>query len=196
MSKAITAAMIAASALVLGGCGQKTEGPKAPLLTINDAMTKVMEPNAQTIWDTVSKAYNDVGDGLVDIKLTDADWTKIAKASRAVKDRAQQIADGDHIVVAAPNEPILGAQAVGVKGKIGPEWDAASVQQIQAKINANPKLFSEKARALVDSMDAIGRAASSRDVLALYKATSNVDEVCDGCHEPFWGTDEPPPAPK
>ncbi len=190
MLKTSAAMMAAATALMLSGCGKQEATP-----TINASMTGIMEPAAQAIWDIVSSAYNDKGDALVGAKLTDADWTKVRDASQKLKDRALLLANAEHIVVAASNEPILGSQAVGTKGEIGAAWDALSAQQVQARIDADHPMFAKKAQGLADAADAINRAAMSKDVILLYKATSGLDEVCDGCHEPFWGTDEPPPFP-
>lgn len=201
MLKGSAAAMTAASLLLLCGCGQQAaqnqSAEKPAIPTINDTMRQVMEPRAETIWGLVSKAYNDIGDGLVASKLSDADWRKIGDSAREMKARAQILVDNaDHLTVAAPNEPIMGSQAVGIKGNIGKEWDAASAEQIHARIAADPKKFAEKAKVLVDSADAMARAAGTRDAGLLYKESSQLDEVCDGCHQPFWGTDEPPAFPK
>jgi hypothetical protein len=191
MLKASAGLMAAVAILVLGGCTKKAETP-----TINASMTDVMEPSAEKIWDTVSKAYNEIGDGLLADKLNDQDWKAIGDASRALKERAEILAKTDHIVVANANEPILGSQAVGIKGQIGAAWDAVNAQTVQSRIDARPDLFKEKARVLVDAADAINRASQTRDVALLYKVASDMDEVCDGCHEPFWGTDEPPAPPR
>jgi len=197
MLKLSAAAFAAATVLMLAGCGKK-ETPEEPAIpTINNSMRQVMQPGADIIWGMMDKAYNDVGDGLVSAKLSEDDWSKIGASARAMKDRAQLLMDNaDHLTVAAANEPIMGANAVGIKGKIGKEWEAKSAEQIHALIAADPKHFAERAKILVDAADAMARSASTRDVALLYKVGSNLDEVCDGCHQPFWGTDEPPAFPK
>jgi len=191
MLKISAGAMAAATMLMLSGCGEKT----ASTPTINASMTGVMEPTAQAIWDIVSNAYNANGDALMGTRITDADWSKVREASQKLKDRAALLANAEHIIVAASNEPVLGSQAVGMKGAIGPAWDALGAKQVQARIDAQPALFAQKAHALADAADAINRASLTKDPVLLYQATSGLDEVCDGCHEPFWGTDEPPPFP-
>lgn len=177
--------------LLLGGCSKKEAAP-----TINSSMTAVMQPKAEIIWDTVSKAYNDVGDGLVAAKLSDADWKAMSDAAAQIRDRANQIADDKHNVVASESETIMGANAVGTNSAAGPDWRAVGAKEIQSRIDAKPDLFAQKARDLAANMDLIFRATNAKDVTELYKATARVDEVCDSCHEPFWGTDEPPPYPK
>jgi hypothetical protein len=192
--KASIGALIAVT-LMLGGCGEQKSSKEATP-TINSSMTGVMEPTAQTIWDIVSSAYNAKGDALDATKLSDGQWKQLSDASHRLHERAQMLAMAEHILVAADNEPILGSQAAGVKGGIGPAWDAASAKVVQARIDAKPELFAQKARDLANAAEAINRAANSKDIALLYKISSNLDEVCDACHEPFWGTDEPPPFPK
>lgn len=183
-----TAAM---ALLLLAGCNRQATAP-----TINTSMTEVMEPTAQTIWDIMSSAYNARGDGLDPARLSDADWQALDKASRALKARADGLALADHLVVVADNQPILGSQAVGIKGDRGTAWDAVSARQIQSRIDAQPALFAQKARALADAAAQITQAADARNAARFYAVASGLDEVCDSCHEPFWGTDEPPPYPR
>ena len=183
-----TAAM---ALLLLAGCNKRETAP-----TINSSMTEVMEPTAQTIWDIMSSAYNDKGDGLDAAKLTAADWKALDKASRTLKARADMLALADHLVVAADNQPILGSQAVGTRGEIGAAWDAVSAREIQSRIDAKPALFAQKARALADAAAQITQAADAKNTARFYAVASGLDEVCDSCHEPFWGTDEPPPYPQ
>lgn len=187
MVRASTAVLAAAAALALYGCAHKEAAP-----TVNASMTGVMEPKAEKIWGIASKAYNDVGDGLVAEKISEDDWKEIGEAGRALKERATLLATAPHIVVANANEPILGSQAVGQKGRLGAAWEAVGAQTIQKRIDANPAGFQAKARVLVDAADGLVRASQTKDAALFYKVASGMDEVCDGCHEPFWGTDEPP----
>jgi hypothetical protein len=185
---------IATGLLLLSGCQQKQAA--APAHSINDSMAQVMEPTAQAIWDMMSKAYNDKGDALDSTKLSDADWKVIEESSAKMLARAQEMADAPKQMVVAPNEVIMGSQAVGEKSPAGADWEAVGPETVQKRIDADPGKFAEKARVLVDSADKMHRAALARDVVLLYKTGSQLDEVCDGCHEPFWGTDEPPPYPQ
>lgn len=176
---------------LLGGCRSKPDVP-----TLSASMRGVMEPQMQAVWDISSKAYNDVGDGLEARKISAADWTVVGKAGEAMRARALLLADVGRVKVAADGEPILGSQAAGQKGAIGKAWDAVSARQVQSRIDANPALFARHAHELASQAADLVKAASVRDTALLYKVSSGMDEVCDGCHEPFWGTDEPPPFPK
>lgn len=163
----------------------------APTPTINDSMTKVMSVNAQTIWDISSKAFNKRGDGLLASKVKAKDWAQLSEAGKAISARAKLLAQSPtNLVVKGRDEHILGEEFS--PGGAKREYDAANATQIKALINGNPKLFARKAMDLADAMDSLVKASGRRDVKGLYKVSSNLDELCDGCHEPFWGTDEPP----
>ena len=186
MFRKVGVAVLAMGVLAAAGCAKQ----KAP--TINESMTQVMEPQAQTIWDITSRAYNDKGDGLEASKIPAVDWIKAAKAARQMRDRARFLAKAPtELVIAGPNETILGQNAShgGAKGT----YDAASVEQVKALIDGNPKLFAQKAKELADAGDAMLKAAHRKDVNTLYRVSAGLDENCDGCHQPFWGTDESPP---
>jgi hypothetical protein len=163
--------------------------------TINDSMTKVMSTNAQTIWDISSKAFNAKGDGLVASKVTAKDWAQVREAARAMNARAVYLAKAPHLlVVATADEQVLGEDAA--HGGVKKTWDAASRQQIKGLINGNPPLFTKRATILANAMADLVKASKTRDIKVLYRVSSNLDEYCDGCHQPFWGTDDPPPVPQ
>ena len=172
---------------LLWGCGAKTP-------TINASMTKVMQPQAQTIWDISTKAFNAKGDGLVADKLTADDWARIAAAGQQLEDRADILAKAHSIKVVGSGETIMGQDASrNVKPDQVGTWDAASPDQIQAWINADRTLFSQRAQVLAQAGRDLVTASKTRDVATLYRVSAGMDEVCDGCHQKFWGTDDPPP---
>jgi hypothetical protein len=191
-------AVLAAALLILAGCQKRSEETAATAVhTINDTMAQVMEPKAEVIWGMMSNAYNDKGDALDASKLSEDDWKQIGDASALMNARAQELIDHvEDIQVTANGIPIMGEQAVGQVGPAGNDWDAVNSSTIQGRIKAKPALFVEKARVLLDATDKLRRAAATKDVAVLYAVGSGMDEVCDGCHAPFWGTDEPPPFPK
>jgi hypothetical protein len=187
MLKRVAVILLAPGVLLAAGCG-----PKAPSPSIHESMTQGIEPHAQTVWDISSRAYNDKGDGLDPSKISAADWAQLEDAGRQLRDRARVIAKDRNIVVAAPGETLMG-QSAAPQGISKQTWDAANPTQIQALIDANPALFAQSARVLEEAGDTIVKAAQTKDVRSFYAVSSNLDEVCDGCHKPFWGTDEPPP---
>jgi hypothetical protein len=218
MSKANAATVLISGLLLLSGCNRNantaatattpaaTAAPPAAAApapvaaeatpTINASMTKVMSVHAQTIWDITSRAFNARGDGLVASKISARDWAQLAEAGQQLKDRALLLAAARQVTVAGPGETILGADAAGQPARIGHAWDALSAGQVQTRIDGNPAFFSQHARTLAQAGDTVVKASRIKDVRMLYGVSSGLDEVCDGCHQKVWGTDEPPPFPK
>ena len=190
MWKKVAVVALVAGALLAGGCSRKPPPP-----TVNESMTQIIAPQTQTIWDITSDAFNARGDGLLASKISDADWIRLEKAGQQLNDRALVLAQSRRMVVAAPGETVMGSEASGAPSPIGHEWDAASAAIVQSRIDANPALFARHARTLAEAGAAIVKASRTRDIKTLYEVSSEMDEVCDGCHKPFWGTDEPPPFP-
>ena len=185
MSKTAAILALASCALLGAGCARQ----KTP--TVNNSMTHIMQPQAQTIWDISSRAFNGNGDGLDPTLIKPAEWVKLAKAGRQMRDRGLLLANEPHVQVVSVGETIMG-ETSSHGGERG-EWDAASPHQVQAYIDANPKLFAERARVVAKAGQDLLDAAHRHDAKGVYAVSSNLDEVCDGCHEKFWGTDEPPP---
>ncbi len=61
---------------------------------------------------------------------------------------------------------------------------------------ANPALFAKRATILAKAGEDLVKASKTHDVRTFYRVSSGLDDTCDGCHQPFWGTDEPPPVSK
>ena len=199
MLKRMGAMVLAAGVLTALGYGsgiaKTATAPKVVAVpTVNDSMTHVMSVEAQTIWDISSKAFNFKGDGLDGRKITAADWRQLGEAGRRLKKRGTLLATAKRVIVAGQGEHIMGEEAS--RGGVKKTWDAANAQQIQALIDAKPKQFAQRAWTLVRTGESLEKAAGIKDVATVYKVSADLDEVCDGCHKPFWGTDEPPPPPK
>jgi hypothetical protein len=173
---------------LLAGCSAK---PPAP--TVHESMTQVISPTALTIWGVTNAAYNDRGDGLDPSKLSQADWTQLASEGAKLRDGALVLARGGPIVVATEGQAIMGDNDAGIPSPHGQAYDTANAKKVQAWIDEKPALFTERAKILAQSGETIIKASQTKDIKSLVEVTSNLDEVCDGCHQRFWGTDEPPP---
>ena len=177
MFKRAALAALVFAALFAAGCSRK------PPLTVHATMVDVVAPQAKVIWDITNPAYNSVGDGFDPAKISSDQWDKLSAAGQTLSDRGHLLAKQAHIKAA-----VSGATIMGEGG-----GNAAGVKEVQAFIDANPTLFAQRARILADAGETIVRAAKTHDIAPLYEVASGMDEVCDGCHKPFWGTDDPPP---
>jgi hypothetical protein len=185
------AIVLGLGAALLVGCG-RAPGPG----TLNDSMTQVIAPSAQTIWDITNRATAAKGDALDASMISPTDWAELEGAGVRLRNGALMLADGHHVRVAGLGQAIMGEDAAGVRGRPPRPGDPTTAKQVQAWIDADPATFAQRARRLAQSGRTIVTASHARDVRTLYEVTSALDEVCDGCHERFWGTDEPPPLPR
>lgn len=179
MTKIVGATLFASCLLLLAACGPKTPPP-----TIHTSMTDVVAPQAQVIWDITNRSYNTAGDGFDPAKISAADWAKLRVAGRRLKERGNILAKVHDIRAADPGAPIMGSGEAG----------APTVQQIQAFIDADRAGLAEHARDLAQAGATVEKAAKHKDLAPLYKVASGLDDVCDGCHEKYWGSDMPPAA--
>jgi cytochrome c556 len=151
-----------------------TAASGAPLVLYPE-MKAVVAPQAQILWDVGNRGMDDDGnpDGS---RLTAADWEALGKAAEAMRASSERMAAASAITVVAPGAKI---QDEGTPG-------AATPQQIEAWIAADPKAFASHARDLAAVAAEFAQAATARDAVKLASASGRLDEVCEACHMQFW----------
>lgn len=143
-----------------------------PVLSVRELMQHIVDPQADYAFDAVSV---DVGPkGVVETKpTTDEDWTRIergmwvlAEASNLLKMPRKMAPDGVN-----NTEPG------------GPELPPA---EIEARVAANPTLWSSHADRMRAEAMKIVEIVKARDTQKLFDAGSALDRSCEGCHLDFW----------
>lgn len=172
------------STLLLLGAGLACVGAVAAESSaapnLHDLMKKVVAVQAQVIWDVGNNAQDDQGNPDAS-KVKPADWNKLIAAAAQVKQVSQSLATAPHVIAAAPGQKLDGE---------GKTPGAFGAKQVQAAIDANPKLMQAFAQALGSSMDQIGAAAKAKDAHKLFDVSGSLDQVCEQCHVRFWYPDE------
>ena len=142
---------------------------------LHHLMKDIVSIQTQAIWDVGNNAQDN--DGNPDpAKIKAADWNRLLRAGRQVKEAAQLLAHTDHVVVAAPGEAIEDEEDPG----------AFNAARVQSTIEANPAAFRAFASALAASMDEVLNAARAKDALKLADVSGRLDQVCENCHKQFW----------
>jgi hypothetical protein len=144
-------------------------------LVLYPEMKGVVAPQAQILWDVGNRGMDDDGnpDGS---RLAAADWEALGKAAEAVRASSERMAAASAITVVAPGAKIQDEGAPG----------AATPQQIEAWIAADPKAFAGHARDLAAVAAEFAEAATARDAVKLANASGRLDMVCEACHMQFW----------
>jgi hypothetical protein len=185
-----TVAVIVAGALAFPPwdttqASQQSARGAAAAASIQDVMQLFVDPAADALWDSVSTTSTAQG---VEEKRpqSDADWEEQRKlALRLVEASNLLLLPGRP--VADPGRPIEDSHLAAV-------LPAAA---IEARIRKAPARFAQRARDLQAAGLQALAAARSRNVDALVRAGSALDEACEACHLAYWYPGGgPPPATK
>jgi hypothetical protein len=137
-------------------------------------MKDVVAPQANTLWDVGNRGMDDNGNPSGK-QLSAKDWTNLGSSAQAMKDAAiAMMAPG--IKAAAPGFKLDGEGSPGV----------ATVADIQAAIDKDPKGFSAHAKDLADVSDLFLAASKGTDATKLLEAAGKLDTVCENCHMKYW----------
>ena len=142
--------------------------------TLKTAMTNVVDPQAQILWNASNKTYKE--DGSTDpTRLSEADWMAVLGAGEKLQAQANAWAS-TRIVVAAPREKIRD------EGNPG----ASNSMQVQKYIDADRQGFSAFAKLLAANAAQFVAASKRRDAAKLAEASGELEELCEACHREFW----------
>lgn len=169
--------VVAATVGTLGALAALAADATRP--NVHELMKNVIAVQTQVVWDVGNTAQDDKGDPDPS-KLKPADWAKAGAAAAKVRQASESLANAHSVLAAAPGQKIDGEGGPG--GGFG-------AKQVQAAIDANPKLFQALAKALAGSMGDIEAAAKARDAKKLFDASGTLDQVCEDCHKKFWYPD-------
>src|SRR5690242_15222359 len=149
--------------------------PAAAAPNLHDLMKTVVAVQTQVIWDVGNQAQDEQGNPDAS-KLKATDWGKVVTSGGKVKQAMQTLAQADHVMAAGPGQKLDGEGSPGAFG----------AKQVQAAIDANPKVFRAFAQALIVSMDQIVAAAQTKNAAKLFDVSGRLDQVCEDCHMQFW----------
>jgi hypothetical protein len=150
-------------------CPQAT--PQRAFVTVKELMDAIIDPSADTFWDSVGTISDQNGTRDLAPK-TDEEWANVRRAIiRVIEGANLLMIPGRH---AAP----AGEKSAG-HGELTPK-------QIEVLINKNRAGFDGYAQAL----QAIGiealRAIDTKNVNAMMEIGGRIDTACESCHMTYW----------
>jgi cytochrome c556 len=166
-----------ASLLTVVACNQAgqvtpTQSPLRPTATIKDIMDSMVDPSADTLWDSVATIVSAAGTEEKQPR-TDDDWKKVhQQAVILVEATNLLIMEGRHVAKA-------GEKAENEEVELSPE-------EIEKTINQDRKAFVDFAHALHDAAVPALQATEKRDPQALLDAGEKIDTACENCHLKYW----------
>jgi cytochrome c556 len=168
-------AWIVVPALVLTGCSKKAEQPPKRT-TVHEVMKDEVDTRADDVW-AVGNAHMTEDAGINGATMTDADWTKLAKAATTLHDAALDLASlPDPLTVVKPGAKIAFEDT---------DWGDKATS-VQRNVDQDPQGLRDLANALAQHGADITAAARKHDAAAAGKLVNELDGVCESCHVKYW----------
>ncbi len=149
--------------------------------TIQDLMEGIVDPSADTLWDSV--AYIATPEGVEDRQpRTDEQWKTVRYSALTLIEAAN--------LLSMPGRRVAGSRKPSDPPPGGGELTPAEIQQ---RIEATHDGFAQFARALQEAGLKALAAIDAKDPQGLMEAGGSIDEACEACHVTYWYPDQKRP---
>jgi hypothetical protein len=153
------------------GAKQMPEAEYRPTTTIRDLMDGMVDPAADTIWNSVSTTITKKGKE-EKAPHTEEEWGTVRHSAIALLEASNLLQiPGRH--VAMP----------GQKSEQGIELQP---EQIEALINRDRQSWIKFAHGLHDAATEALHAADSKDPAKVLESGDAIDNACEHCHQNYW----------
>ncbi|MES1988527.1 MAG: cytochrome c [Pseudomonadota bacterium] len=150
----------------------KAESPFRPLVTVQEVMASIVDPNIDPIWNSVSTVSTK--EGTVDKQpQTDEEW-------KVLKNHALTLLEVPNLLV------IEGRKAAADNASTSSHSSELTTAEVQKGIDTNRSDFNQHAHDLQDAIKQVIIAIDAKNPEELVKAGGKVDQVCEQCHKQFW----------
>lgn len=166
--------LLAPLALSLASCGATPSDVDASK-TLHETMTDIITPASDRIQALAFELYDEEGE-LAPQRLSGAQWDELMDAGDAIEQAALHLGRSENLIVARD----------GVTLENEGSEDGATIAEIAAWLEADPKGFSAEASKLAGAGQAVSWAAESRDAMDLDRSAAALTETCTSCHQKFW----------
>lgn len=158
-----------AGSLLVSGQTMPRAGAPATVET-HEAMTAWINPAAMSIWDVVANAKSET-EGLDPGLMDKAAWSKIRQAAQSLELHSRRMAEARTLRVGNHTAELAGF---------------ANRDEIQARIDADPKWFRESSRTMAAQAGELSRAARAKDLRSTRDLVERISDQCQSCHTRYW----------
>lgn len=146
--------------------------PLRPTASIKDIMDSMVDPSADTLWESVATIVSAAGTEERRPK-TDEDWANVRRRAVTLMEATNLLVmDGRH--VAKPGQK---SENPGIE--LEPE-------EMEKLINDDRTSFVNFAHKLYDSAETALTAIDKKDAQGLLDAGEGIDNACENCHLKYW----------
>ena len=164
------------SALVsIQSCGSCTrprpEAEYRPTTTIKDLMDGIVDPAADTIWDSVATTITTKGKE-EKAPHTAEEWTTVRRS-------ALQLLEASNLLQ-------IPGRRVAKPGERNNQGIELQPDQIEALINHDRQAWIALAHGLHDAATLAINAADAKDPAKVLESGEQIDNACEHCHQQYW----------
>jgi len=165
--------LVSVSVFVVVACNRaQPPSPFRPSATIKDIMDSMVDPSADTLWESVATIVSAAGTE-ERMPRTDEEWADVKrKAITLVEATNLLVMDGRH--VSRPGEK---SENPGI------ELEPA---QMEALITADRQSFIDFAHKLNDAATLALKAIEAKNAMGLLDSGEAIDAACENCHLKYW----------
>ena len=151
----------------------------APVATVRDVMTAIIDPSADFIWESVQIEATRTGTTRK-APSTDDEWAAVRRHALTIAEAANLLQlPGRAVAPAEDVKPVEGSM----------DLPPAAVE---ALIAGDHDGWLRRARGLQDAARTALAAAERKDVNALLAAGETLDSACEACHSTYWYPEKKP----
>ncbi len=164
-----------ASLLFCVSCAkQKPEAEYRPTTTIKDLMADIVDPAADTIWNSVATTMTKKGKEEKS-PHTDEEWATVRRS-------AIQLIEASNLLQ-------IPGRHVAKPGQRNEQGIELQPEQIETLINQDGQAWITLAHGLHDSATLALNAADAKDPAKLLESGGQIDNACERCHQKYWYPD-------
>jgi hypothetical protein len=159
----------------------KPEAEYRPTTTIRDLMDGMVDPAADTIWNSVSTTITRKG---TDEKAphTDEEWGSVRHSAIALLE--------------ASNLLQIPGRHVALPGQRNEQGIELQPDQIETLINQDRQSWITLAHGLYDAATQALHAADAKDPAKVLESGDAIDNACEHCHQRYWYPQPAPSSPR
>jgi hypothetical protein len=150
---------------------QKSEAEYRPTTTIKDLMDGMVDPAADTIWNSVATTITIKGKQ-EKAPHTDEEWA-------TVRGNAIQLLEASNLLQ-------IPGRHVAKPGQRNQQGIELQPEQIETLINQDRQAWITLAHGLHDAATLAVSAADAKDAAKVLESGEQIDNACEHCHERYW----------
>ena len=150
---------------------QKPQAEYRPTTTIRDLMDGMVDPAADTIWNSVATTITTKGK-VEKAPHTDEDWA-------ALRGSAIQLLEASNLLQ-------IPGRHVAKPGQRNEQGIELQPEQIEILINQDRQAWIKLAHGLHDAATLALNAADAKDPAKVFESGEQIDNACEHCHQTYW----------